>query len=356
MKLKDWFWAILGLIFLGIRYLASLFPEVTDRIYSEGIFLWIRQIIDQTLGRLPFPSVYFFWISVILVLIYFIRQLGTRSTLRHKLGYTFRATLNGTGALVFFFLVLWGFNYQRVPVVEKLGLDIRPLELEEVKEELLETESELNRLRAMIKSDTTAIDDPWDYPELEADVRKELENQLHLLELIYAGRPRTKQFPPTGLMRRLGILGIYWPFTGESYIDAALHPLEKPFTIAHELSHSVGVTDEGEANFVAWVVGSESDNVYLNYASQLRLILYLMRDFSRMDSEGYSDWVKDLNRGIVNDILSIRANADKYPPIALEFSRAANNVFLKTQGVKEGVKSYQQMPILVYAWKSRNSQ
>ncbi|MDN3205008.1 DUF3810 domain-containing protein [Algoriphagus sediminis] len=354
MKLKNWFWAILGLVFLGIRFLASTFPEKTEQVYSEGIFLWIRKIIDQTLGILPFPSVYFFWLSVILVLIYFFIRLRKKDSLRNKLGYTFRAILNGTGALVFFFLILWGFNYQRVPLTKKLRLDIRPLELEEVKREIFETEMEMNRLRPQIHSDTSAFEIPWDYPVLETEVRKELEEHSHLLRLTYTGRPRTKQVPPKGLMRRLGILGIYWPFTGESYIDAALHPLEKPFTIAHELSHSLGVTDEGEANFVAWVIGSESQNPHLNYTSQLRLLLYLMRDFSRMDPEGYAEWVKTLNRGIVNDILSIRKNADRYPPISLEFSRAANNVFLKTQGVKEGVKSYQQMPMLVHAWRKRN--
>jgi hypothetical protein len=34
-------------------------------------------------------------------------------------------------------------------------------------------------------------------------------------------------------------------------------------------------------------------------------------------------------------------------------SRKSNDIFLKTQGVKAGVMSYQQLPMLAYAWRKR---
>lgn len=351
MKFKDWNWAILGLLVLLLRFFASQFPSITESLYSKGIFPWIRIGIDQTLGRLPFPSVYFFILSVLLVGIYYFIQLRKRAKVKEKIAYSFRALLNGLGAIVFFFLILWGFNYQRISIPERLSFQIQPLELEEVRAELMRTQMLATELRRKLKGDTTAITESFSYGELERLVRKEMEQHLSSLDLEYSGRPRTKLFPPQGMMRRLGVLGIYWPFTGESYVDPSLHPLEKPFTIAHEMAHSVGVTDEGEANFVAWWVASQSDFVRLNYTAQLRLLVYLMRDFARMNPEEYKLWVSTLDRGIVNDILSIRDYADRYPPISLEFSRASNDIFLKTQGVKEGVKSYQQLPMLVHAWR-----
>ncbi|WP_373400327.1 hypothetical protein V8V91_12415 [Algoriphagus halophilus] len=59
MGKRDWTWVILGVNALGIRYVASLNPEATDEIYSRKFFPVIRNVIDQTLGYLPFPSVYF---------------------------------------------------------------------------------------------------------------------------------------------------------------------------------------------------------------------------------------------------------------------------------------------------------
>ena len=56
MGKRDWSWAILGVIALGIRYLAAQNPEATDDIYSRVFFPGIRNVIDMTLGRLPFPQ------------------------------------------------------------------------------------------------------------------------------------------------------------------------------------------------------------------------------------------------------------------------------------------------------------
>jgi hypothetical protein len=250
-------------------------------------------------------------------------------------------------------MILWGFNYQRTPVSQQLGLSANPLNLEEMKVEIEENYEELLRLRKQLKSDTLPIVDLVDYPKMEAEVRDILDKHLPVLGLAFVGEPRTKLFPPPGLMRRLGILGIYFPFVGESYIDPTLHPLEKPFTIAHEMAHSFGVTDEGEANFVAWVVGSQSENPLLGYSAALRLFLYQVRDFYRMAPEDYQSWIKGLDRGVRNDIRSIQERAAEYPPFSLEISRKTNDLFLKSQGVKSGVMSYQELPMLVKAWKEK---
>src|SRR5690606_21319492 len=110
----------------------------------------------------------------------------------------------------------------------------------------------LSGVRLEITGDTLPIESSLSHRALEDLVRSEMKKNLHLLGLNNRGFPRTKEFFPAGLLRKLGIMGIYFPFTGESYIDPSLHLLEKPFTIAHEMAHSFGITNEGEANFAAW--------------------------------------------------------------------------------------------------------
>src|SRR5690606_20092718 len=39
------------------------------------------------------------------------------------------------------------------------------------------------------------------------------------------------------LLSRLGISGIYFPFTGEATVNALLPPISFPFTAAHEMAH-----------------------------------------------------------------------------------------------------------------------
>jgi hypothetical protein len=353
MGKRDWSWAILGVVALAIRYFAVQYPEKTDEIYSRTFFPAIRNVIDLTLGNLGFPSVYIFIVTVLLVLGVFFFRFGSRIGWKSKTLYSFQALANGLGALVFFFLVLWGYNYQRTPIFQQLNLKPKSLNLEQLKSEINITKRLAKQYRDRITADSSAIEEILPYPDLEKLVRQNMSENLDILGLNFTGSPRTKQFPPPGFMRKMGILGIYFPFTGESYIDPTLHVLEQPFTVAHEMAHSYGVTDEGEANFIAWVICSNSDDPLLRYSGHLRLLMYQMRDYFRMAPEEYKEWVRALDSGVKNDLNSIREASDKIKPFSIELSRKSNDIFLKSQGVKAGVNSYQQLPMLAYAWRKR---
>lgn len=348
----NWTWAILGLISLVIRYFAVQYPEKTEEIYSRSFFPGIRNLIDKTVSQLPFATVYIFVGTVIVVGIFFIYQFLQKEGWKQKTGYTIRSIFNGAGVLVFFFLFLWGYNYQRVPIFQQIGMKPVPLNQEKLLGEIELTRNIVNQLRYNIEEDTFAIEKIMPYPELEKLVRANMRENLYLLGLNFTGEPRTKQFYPAGFMRRMGILGIYFPFTGESYIDPTLHPLEKPFTIAHEMAHSYGVTDEGEANFIAWVICSNSDDPLLQYSGQLRLLRYQLNDLYRMSKELYGEFYKTIPKGIRNDLISIQKINEQIKPINLEISRKSNDLFLRTQGVKAGINSYQQLPMLAYAWRN----
>jgi hypothetical protein len=74
-----------------------------------------------------------------------------------------------------------------------------------------------------------------------------------------------------------------------------------------------------------------------------------------MDPDGALCWMENLPRGIIQDLISIRDSAEAYPPIWLALSRKSNDLFLKSQGVKAGIKSYQQLPMLAAAWRQRTN-
>jgi hypothetical protein len=356
VKNTTWTWAFLGLLALAVRFLAGQYPEATDQFYSRTFFPVIRNGIDLSLGKLPFPTVYVF-ICLVLALSWgsfrrFFRLVGWRQRAR----YVLQASANGLSALVFFFLLLWGFNYQRTPIFQQLNLQPKPLDVQQLVAELDLTLQSASLDRGRISQDTTALTEVMAYLPLEDLVRRTMQANLEVLDLNFTGHPRTKQFPPEGFMRRMGILGIYFPFTGESYLDPSLHALEKPFTIAHEMAHSYGVTDEGEANFIAWVICTRSEEPILRYAAHLLLLRYQLRDYHGMDPDGALCWIENLPRGIIQDLISIRESAEAYPPIWLALSRKSNDLFLKSQGVKAGIKSYQQLPMLAFAWRQRTKQ
>ncbi len=348
----NWTWFILGLAALIIRWVAGLFPSLTETYYSRTFFPVIRKIIDVSLSKLPFPSFYLFLSISILIFVGFILRIANNKGITNRFFFALRNSLNGLGLLMFFFLLLWGYNYQRVPVYEQIGISPTPLDEQLLLDEIKYTLQELERLRTGIRSDTLPIEDIIPYSDLEKLVRREMEDNLLILGLNPAGRPRAREFYPKGFMRKMGIYGIYFPFTGESYIDPSLHPLEKPFTVAHELAHSYGVTDEGEANFIAWVVCTHSSSLLMQYTGQMRLFRYQLNDLYRINPESYETFVENVPSGIRNDLKSIRENILSIRPLFLELSKRSNDLYLKTQGVKSGVKSYAELPMLVYAWRN----
>ncbi len=349
----NWTWAFLGLLALGLRVLAGLFPELTDQFYSRTLFPAIRNGIDLSFGYLPFPTVYLFLGLIIGLFGISLRRFFGVEGGKNRAKYLLQASANGMGGLVFFFLLLWGYNYQRIPIFQQLDLQPKPLNLEQLTAEMELTQRLASMDRGRISQDTTALTELMEYSDLEDLVRATMQENLEVLGLNFTGRPRTKEFPPEGFMRRMGILGIYFPYTGESYLDPSLHALEKPFTIAHEMAHSYGVTDEGEANFIAWVVCTHSEEPILRYTAHLLLLRYQLRDYHGMDPEGAMQWIKNLPSGIIQDLISIRESNEAYSPISLELSRKSNDIFLKSQGVKAGIKSYQQLPMLASAWRHR---
>jgi hypothetical protein len=72
-----------------------------------------------------------------------------------------------------------------------------------------------------------------------------------------------------------------------------------------------------------------------------------------MAPEGYSEWIQALPAGLKNDLIAIREASKVHRPFSLELSRKSNDIFLKSQGVKAGINSYQQLPMLAYAWRQR---
>ena len=345
-----WTGVALGVVALLLRWMAARFPVYTEQIYSRTTFPMIRQVIDVSIAKLPFPTVFIFVVVVVGTIAWFLFRNNQRPGWHSKIRHLVRSLLNFGGVLIFLFLFLWGYNYQRIPVYQQLSLEPAFLSPDELAEEMELTHEILSTARQTLSSDTLAIEKTIPYPQLEAMVRNEIKQALPRLGFDGRGCPRTREFIP-GFLKKMGIVGIYFPFTGEGYIESGLHDLEKPFTVAHEMAHSFGITNEGEANFISWLVGMQSEEGLLQYAAQLQLLRYQLSELSRRDPEAYKDFVAAMDTGIKNDLIAILIKARETPPLFNSLSRKSNDLYLKTQGVRAGVQSYAQLPALAYAWR-----
>jgi len=181
-----------------------------------------------------------------------------------------------------------------------------------------------------------------------------VEKLLEKLNYPTAGTVRGRQLQPKGILLRFSTAGVYFPWTGESNIDAGLHPIQIPFTMAHEFAHGYGFTDEGTCNFLAYLACIQSENKMFQYSGHLSYWRYLASSYRRFDRENYTAYFKTLPKGIIADLYAIDANSDKYPNILPELRDAAYDTYLKTQGIGEWMKSYSRIVMLVKAWREKD--
>ena len=64
---KRWIWILLGLLTILIGFLVGNHSPFVENVYSRGLFLFIRMILDYTIALIPFPCLY---VLIILLLIF----------------------------------------------------------------------------------------------------------------------------------------------------------------------------------------------------------------------------------------------------------------------------------------------
>jgi len=354
MKDKRWIWIGLGLFALFLRRVLT--PEMIEHYYSRSLFLIIRRTLDAFTGILPVASIYFLIIILLGVLLFHgYRFYKSEASLATKIGNSLFSWLSFSGGVVFFFLLLWGYNYGRIPLEQQLGLGVKPLTLEELKEELDTTTAILSTLRPNLPGVADkAISADFLPPHLEKSLRAELKRLLRQLGYPAAGKVRGRFLFPKGILLRISTAGVYIPFTGEANIDPGLHPLQLPFVMAHEMAHGYGFGDEGTCNFLAYISCIQSKDPVIQYVGYLNYWRYVASNYRMRKRADYRKFYEnEIPTGIKNDLKAIYEEMEKYPDVFPKVRNYAYNSYLKAQGISEGMKNYSRILMLVHAWRKR---
>ncbi|MEY4107464.1 MAG: hypothetical protein RL181_1806 [Bacteroidota bacterium] len=363
----------MGASSLGLALLGSFHPRLVEVLYSRGLFMGLRRMADAVLAFLPFPACYILlavlvgW-GMVRIRDFVVKRgirpataeqqiaplrgivVGSRAVFR-----AFRPLLNGLGWLLFFFFWMWGFNYYRLPVEQQLGLAPVPLDgaalksaFEEESRALAEARRQLpgSKGRAFAESDLP--------PGLEDTVRDALTSVLRRSGYPTAGKVRVRLLQPSGVLLRFSTAGVYLPFSAEGHVDKGLHPVQWPFTLAHEMAHGYGFGNEGVCNFWAALACLQSKDPGIRYAGRLAYWRYVAVEYRRYDSEGFRKARAALPREIVLDLEAIQKAMDRYPDLVPRLQYQLYDSYLKSQGIKEGMKSYSQVLLLVRSWEKKH--
>jgi len=350
------FWVKMGIAALLVRLLFGFFPSLCESLYARGLFPFIRTFFDHTFGLLPFAGVYIF---LIVLVVWLPKQLFfmLRDVLIRKQNYKKHAWgfFNFVGGLFFWFLILWGYNYARIPMAQQI--EIQPpeaMDFEAIWEEAQFIKKKCITVRQQIpQADTNAITANFFEEDLVPKMRKLVEEVLLEYGYDVSGHVPGRLLP-AGSLLRFSSSGVYFPFTGEGHIDDGMPAVVKPFTIAHELGHGYGFGSEAACNFIGYLACVRSDKPAIQYAGYLMYWRYVYGELMQFMTE--ADYLLErstISRGMYNDLELIYATLDRYPPLIPYVQQTAYDMYLKAQGIEDGIESYNRVVLWVTAWRKK---
>ncbi len=147
------------------------------------------------------------------------------------------------------------------------------------------------------------------------------------------------------------ISGLYTFFTGEANVNTNYPDYIVISSAAHEMAHQRGINHEDEANFVAYLVCSMSDDPYIRYCGKLDALKEVAGKLAGASPELYQKYVAQVPEEIRNENTWYGEFFDKYrKTVVSEVSTTVNNAFITSNNQPAGVKSYGLVVDLVAAY------
>ena len=306
-----------------------------EQIYSREVYLVGQQVLTSLSG---FFSVAVLDVMAVLGLVGFIYwwvralRVNVQESRMRIIAKMCLNTVATVAVLYLIFMVLWGFNYRRQPLVAKLDYDATRISSTGLLDFSKNTVERLNRLHG--RASSTEWPTFAELPDRFGQAFSVVQRRLGGSRTAVAGRPKNTLLSP--YFKRAGIDGMVSPFSLEVLVNHTVLPYERPFLVAHEWAHLAGYANEAEASFVG-VLTCLAGDAQSQYSAWLFLMPQLVRHLSQEDRVDVYARLHDGPRQHLREI-SDRLN-ESVPFVRRNASRAYDR-FLRANRVTSGIASY----------------
>jgi len=347
-KNAGWIFLIFLALFIKIF---SLFPYAVEQYYTNGIYPYISQTQRILFGWIPFSigDVCYLVVSIILIknIYRFFKAVFKKRVTKKRLVRSVKQVAY-VGLLIYvLFNILWGLNYNRIPMALQLNLTVERYSTENLGRLVQELIGKLNTF------DSTA-----------RMYRVDLNHKKTLFgEAIDSYSAAIKQYPCfvyrfpsikpsmfSYLGNYMGFTGYYNPFSGEAQANTTVPAFVQPFTTCHEIGHQLGYAKENEANFVGFLTARSSGNPAFQYSVYFDMYSYAIRELYRRDSLLVKDYKKQLSPYVIKDFEHIRQFYKKYDNPLEPVIRKLYGQYLKANAQPEGLRSYNEVVAMLMAY------
>jgi hypothetical protein len=328
---------------IGLAFLPAE-PATIERTFSIGVYPTLQRYLTAFSNTVPFA---FFDVLTAAAAVALVKTVagGIRRARRERrwaaLGPPVIRIAASAALIYVVFLVLWGFNYRRLPMAERLVMESLAAPASEAVVALgLESVSRLNVLHADAHAQGWTVD-PWRDAPLRAAFAT-VQPRLSDAPPAVPGRLKRSLYGP--FFRWTSVDGMVNPFALEVLANPDLLPFERPFVAAHEWAHLAGYAHEAEANFVGWLTCLRG-NVGARYSGWLYLYWQISGEVGPANRARLAS---TLGPGPRRDVQAIvdRIRRGQLPSLRNASWRVYDH-YLRANRVEEGIRSYGEVVTLI---------
>lgn len=328
-----------GLVALAVIAAVVPLPAApVDRWYSGWFFPFIQPAVTAASNQVPFAVFDLLLVAVAstVPLILFRAARAWPRVRWRALGQGAAALVVLAAVLFLWFWIIWGLNYRRTPLDERLARATAASPDDAVLALATRAVAEVNRFHG--PAHDAGFGGAF---EREPRFRAAFSATMRALGHSAAVEPgRLKRSIVGPYFRWAGVDGMISPFTLEVLGNPDLLPFEQPFVAAHEWGHLAGFGDEAEASFIGWVTCMHGD-VPMQYSGWL-FLLWQARAEVAPARRAQLDTA--LDPGPRADMRAVMARLERgTKPRLRRVSWAAYDQYLKANRVQEGIRSYSRV-------------
>ena len=316
----------------------GLFTDFVEAWYSKGFYPKLAFVSRKALGWMPFSLgdvIYF-----IMILLLF------RWIWKQRIGFFKEWKTNGLTILswvsvfYFFFHLLWGMNYYRIPLDEKLQIEkeYSAKQLKTFAEKMLRKTNELQL--KITKNDSVAVVIPYSDKEIYNLALKGYTNlPIDLNEFHYEDKS-IKSSLFSYPLSYMGFGGYLNPFTNEAQVNNLKPKYTSPLTTCHEMAHQTGIGSESECNFIGFITASKNEDLYFQYSAYSFALRYALNNLEVLKEGSSKPFVEKINAGVLKNFDENELFWDQYQTTINSLFEYFYDNFLKANQQKDGMEGY----------------
>ena len=250
------------------------------------------------------------------------------------------------------FYAAWGLNYSQPSIWARMGLQPAEADARTFRQFAANYADSLNA--AWLRIDSV------DFDRLHSDVvsgyRQMAADPANGINAPFCDSADAKRMVFSPLSSMVGVTGSMGPFFCEFTLNADLLPHSYPATYAHEYSHFLGVANEGEANFYAYLVCTASANPQMRFSGYYSVFFHMLGNVYTLLGEKETEaWLARIRPEIRRQARHDRQYwRDKHSRVLGTLQDWAYDFYLRSNHVEGGRKSYSGVVALIMAWQQKH--